>query len=140
MNEVATVHRYQGHDVHRFGIADGTLVAVVPADYDDEKSIICFTLPDLHDPECSAYTEDDLGPALATIEVAERDEAPWGMVPTDLSTVADVITAAETQERILADPQVMAAIRTLIAAGATPGQITAAMRELETTGDGEDEL
>jgi hypothetical protein len=42
VEETATIHRYQGHDQDRFGIPDGTLVAVTPADYDDEKVLVWF--------------------------------------------------------------------------------------------------
>lgn len=96
--ETATIHRYQGHDQWRCGIPNGTFVACIPADYDDEKMIICFTLPDLHDPECSAYLSG-LGPELASIQVIDRGEDPWGMIPANDAEVQQAVERAEVQEK-----------------------------------------
>lgn len=98
ITETADIRRYRGHDEDRFGIADGTLVAVIPADYDDDKYTILFTLPDLRDPQCSAYLSD-VGPALAHIDVTDEDAGEAWMVPVDLDDVARAVEAAEECER-----------------------------------------
>ena len=88
-HELAAVCRYQGHDEDRFGIPDGTLVVVTPADYDDEKVTVHATLPDLADPQCSAYLTD-IGPTVADIEIVARDAPPWGMTVAPDADVAAV--------------------------------------------------
>ena len=133
MIKTATIRRYQGHDEHRLGIPDGTLVAVIDADYDDEKYIVCFTLPDLRDPDCSAYLSD-VGPALATIDVVQRAGEPWGMVPADPGDIPRVIAEAEAFEArtatALADHTVRIVLQTLARAGVTADQLQAAYSEV----------
>jgi hypothetical protein len=140
-NEIATVHRYRGHDEDRFGIPDGTLVAVTEADYDDDKMIVWFTLPDLRNPECSAYLSD-IGPELAQIEIVGLDVDPWGMVPASNADVLVIVAAAELRERndreLLANPQIVTAIRTLLDAGVTADQYAAAFAQMAETDDEND--
>lgn len=132
MNETAEIRRYLKDDEDRFGIPKGALVACWEGDCDEDKTCIAFTIPGLHDPECNAYLTD-LGPVLGEIEIRDRREAPWGMVPADDGLdLAAVVASAEAQERadaeLMARPEIVAAIATLYEAGVLPEQIEAALK------------
>jgi hypothetical protein len=135
MTETASVRRYRGHDEYLFGIQDGMLVAVIDADADAdyERYTVCFTLPDLRDPQCVAYLSD-VGPELATIEVQERGGEPWGMVPVDPDDVPRIVAAAEVAEAraaaVLADPSMRAVFRDLADAGVAAEQLAEAYAEV----------
>ena len=77
-----------------------------------------------------------IGPARAQIMAAQCEIDPWSWGPAAPEAIGAVIAAAEKAEadeaRLLARPDVVAAIANLLAAGVTPEQYEAATeRETE---------
>jgi hypothetical protein len=139
--ETATVHRYLDSDMETDGVPQGTLVATVATGYDSEKRTICFSLPDLVDPAMSAYL-GDLGPELATIEVATiNTELTWRFAPADSTEVPDVVARAEAKERadaeLMTRPDIQAAFRTLRDAGVTVERLATVLSALSADDSGE---
>ena len=125
--EPATIRRYLSDDETYSGIPQNALVVTTGADYDDEKELVVAILPDLRDPECSAYLTD-LGPVLAAVTV---DPSPEGFRLGDGYDPVVLVDVAVAEEQRLAAlvvrPDVVAALRTLFDAGVTVDQFARAV-------------